>query len=332
MSENKISKEDFLTKYRFPADSLEQIGVTWDELMRIWDDHQLNTKNLLLVASYVSQSLQQFANIHSVRFRVKDPEHLLEKIVRKCLENPKRQINFENYRKQITDLIGVRALHLFKEDWDHIHDEIIGKWNLAEKPIAYIRVGDDEGLFKKKRCKIKPHKYKYRSVHYLLIYQPSREKVIVELQVRTIFEEAWSEIDHKVLYPYDLQNEMLRFASSIQNRLAGTADEIASFMLKLRQYQKDRENEFNLKLNEINALAQKLQGAESDKAELEKKISSLKSREGNLFSVSPIAIQASEVTRQVTSTLPPGLLNTLRLANDNLVKFSLPPTASPKDK
>ena len=43
----------------------------------------------------------------------------------------------------------------------------------------------------------------------------------IEVQVRTLFEEAWSEIDHKLRYPYKLSNEMIRSYLEIMNRAAG---------------------------------------------------------------------------------------------------------------
>jgi len=49
------------------------------------------------------------------------------------------------------------------------------------------------------------------------------------LQVRTIFEEGWSEIDHKVRYPRQSNDPELGFLLAIFNRLAGSADEMGTF-------------------------------------------------------------------------------------------------------
>jgi len=35
-------------------------------------------------------------------------------------------------------------------------------------------------------------------VHYLLVMQPTKQRYLCELQVRTIFEEGWSEVDHRI--------------------------------------------------------------------------------------------------------------------------------------
>lgn len=43
--------------------------------------------------------------INSVRYRVKNPEHLIEKIIRKKKEKPDLEITKENYLTEITDAI-----------------------------------------------------------------------------------------------------------------------------------------------------------------------------------------------------------------------------------
>ena len=58
---------------------------------------------------------------------------------------------------------------------------------------------------------------------------------IAEIQVRTIFEEGWSEIDHKIRYPYDADNPVLGQFLVVFNRLAGSADEMGSFVKLLKR-------------------------------------------------------------------------------------------------
>ena len=81
-------------------------------------------------------------------------------------------------------------------------------------------------------CAVKEHPKKYRSVHYLLRSAGSRAPTAVELQVRTVFEEAWSEIDHRVNYPQAAPYAIGVFLE-IFNRLAGSADEMGSFIHSL---------------------------------------------------------------------------------------------------
>jgi hypothetical protein len=63
---------------------------------------------------------------------------------------------------------------------------------------------------------------------------------ITELQVRTVFEEGWSEIDHQVRYPVVTNAPLLEQFVTIFNRLAGTADEMGSFLKALSVHLNDQ--------------------------------------------------------------------------------------------
>ena len=123
--------------------------------------------------------------------------------------------------------MGIRILLLFKEDWLGVHDHLMKEYGdvLLEQPFAYVREGDDTHLYEGK-VEIRKEK-PYRSVHYVI---RSDTGLAIEIQVRTLYEEAWSEIDHKLRYPYDLTNEMLANYLNIMNRLTGIGDEMGTFI------------------------------------------------------------------------------------------------------
>lgn len=223
----------FMNRYNISKETWEKSGLNWDSLLSIYTNHCKELHSLSATASYVSQQLQAVPAVHSVRHRVKDPEHLVEKIIRKMAEGRETPITPENYSEEVTDLIGIRALHLFKENWKDIHQFISQEWDLHEDPIANIRRGDSEDMiesFKNEGLRIREHKFGYRSVHYIIRSQPSRRICLAEVQVRTIFEEGWSEIDHTVRYPYFQKDAIISGLSANLNRLAGGADELGSFI------------------------------------------------------------------------------------------------------
>jgi putative GTP pyrophosphokinase len=275
---SKPKEKAFLQKYNLDDDALERTGLEWNQLLEIYDDHSTNVTNLETTARYITDNLRQVEQVHSLKYRVKDPEHLLEKIIRKKLDDTSLDIRFENYREKITDLIGVRALHLFKEDWIPIHHFITATWDLAETPTANIRRGDSEELIKQFRelgCEITEHKYGYRSVHYLVESQLAKRPVIAEVQVRTIFEEGWSEIDHKTRYPYNLDNLILGALLNLFNRLAGSADEMGTFINFLRHELEARDEQHDAQLKELNDKIEKLQIDSRKKQELQKQVDRL---------------------------------------------------------
>jgi len=232
-----IDLPDFLDKYRIDREKFKTCGLDWSELSKIATDYKCLLPDLEPTAKYVFDYLHQVDEVHSLKIRLKDPEHLIEKIIRKKFDDPSLNFSIENYRTQIPDLIGIRAIHLFKADWIKIHDFITSKLKLCNKPIANIRKGDPESFvheFKAKGCEIKEHKFGYRSVHYLVQSQHARGLYMAEIQLRTIFEEGWSEIDHRIRYPYDTDNQILNQYLFMFNRLAGSADEMGSFVMLLK--------------------------------------------------------------------------------------------------
>lgn len=220
---------DFCTKYNISSGKFRESMLTWEELEQIAADFEFKKDEHQNTVKQYADVLQKCCGVHSLSYRVKDTEHLIEKIIRKNPEYLKKGnfLSKENYEHFITDLAGIRILLLFKEDWSEVHDYIMEKYNhiLAEKPFAYVREGDSTSLYEGKIAvrKEKP----YRSVHYTIY---SEQGLGIEIQVRTLFEEAWSEIDHKLRYPYNLTNEMLSKYINIMNRLTGMGDEMGTFI------------------------------------------------------------------------------------------------------
>lgn len=230
--------QEFLQKNNISNETWEAADISWDALEKIGLAYTEKVSDFRSAAEYFSNTIQQFKEVHSVRWRIKDVSHLLEKIVRKRAEKVEKylKIDHANFSLIVTDLIGIRAIHLFKNDFEKIDFDIRAKWDTSEKPVVYLREGDskschiqDASLFD-----IKYHSFGYRSIHYLIESTPSKTKYIAELQVRTIFEEGWSEIDHRLRYPNFSDNEHIKSILTIFNRLAGSADEIATFALTLQ--------------------------------------------------------------------------------------------------
>jgi putative GTP pyrophosphokinase len=231
-------QEEFFKRFHLSEAALTECELTWSVLAEIAKEYLATVDGRRHTGNYVAERLRALESVHSVSVRIKDPSHLMEKIVRKKRETPSREITLENYESEITDLIGIRALHLFKAEWQPVHQFIEQNWGFVEKPTANVREGDPRGLiemFQNEGCEICEHPAGYRSVHYLIKSQPTKETVIVELQVRTIFEEGWSEIDHRVRYPYETDNTVLGELLEVFNRLAGSADEMGSFVQSLKE-------------------------------------------------------------------------------------------------
>ena len=257
--------KDFLNKYNITEDEFARTQLKWKDLESIKSNYVSHFAELEAPAKYLIDIFHQVSDVHSVRYRLKSPDKLISKIIRKKIKDPKRLITLDTYRSEITDLIGIRVLHLFKEDWESIHKYIMGNWELHEDPIAYYREGDSSEHikgFENLKCKVEPHPFGYRSIHYLIKTKPNKTTYIAEIQVRTIFEEAWSEIDHTIRYPNQTNHPLLNQFLVLFNRLAGSADEMGSFVSRLKDQLIKNENEYQ------SSLAKKVQIIDDLKQEI----------------------------------------------------------------
>ena len=285
------NQASFFRKYRIDPKRFSACGVKWEELSAIAKDHCEKQTVLLPVAHHVSERLRILPDVHSLRVRIKDPEHLIEKIIREVSER-KRPITVENYQDEITDLIGIRALHLFKDQWKPIHDFLTKNWNTHGRPTAYLRQGDSEKLaelLNESGCNVQYHDFGYRSVHYLLKVEAGQHLRIIELQVRTVFEEGWSEIDHLIRYPNHSKDQRLEEFLVLFNTLAGNADEMGSFIKNLscslhhdavriketKQQLKDKKKDLQKSEETLKKAVARLNNSQREKTDLETRINEL---------------------------------------------------------
>ena len=251
-----FNKEEFLTTYKINEDELNSLKIDWHDLEEIDKDFNNYKKSYETQAELIANILRSQPKVHSVKTRVKDSSHLIEKIIRKT---PERRMKYgddfkftvDNYKNEITDLLGIRVIHIFKEDWEEIHEFITSMWDVMEI-VANIREGDNKKEFEAKGIEVCSRLSGYRSVHYLVESYPTNKKLIAEVQVRTIFEEGYGEIDHQLRYSHDDIPDVLAQNLMLLNRIAGSSDEMASLINILSKSFKDVKSEFEHKINKKN--------------------------------------------------------------------------------
>ncbi|GHC91560.1 hypothetical protein GCM10007320_40680 [Pseudorhodoferax aquiterrae] len=146
----------------------------------------------------------KFPLLHTVKSRVKDREHLREKINRKQEEGI--HVDGNNLSQEITDLTGVRVLHIHQEQAKNIHAAIIHKidvlkdWVLHEPPKAYTWDPESKRFFEEMGVAVEVKESFYTSLHYV-VRPKEGSPLVCEIQVRTLFEEIWGEVDHSLNYP-----------------------------------------------------------------------------------------------------------------------------------
>jgi putative GTP pyrophosphokinase len=138
-------------------------------------------------------------DVYAVKSRLKDVEHLREKLRRKP------EVCEDNFFDQINDLAGVRVLHLWPSQFAaidrHIKKRIGNDWQLHEAPKAYTWDPETKKYFLALNLDVEEKESYYTSVHYVV--KPNNESAVTtcEIQVRSLLEEVWGEIDHSINYP-----------------------------------------------------------------------------------------------------------------------------------
>lgn len=197
--------------------------------------------------------------IHRVYSRIKRPESVLDKIRRKPEDFP-NGLAAESFHR-MTDTIGVRVVTHFLGDLKMVDKEIRQNpaFELSESavPIAYLehQLAQRLGLSHIKQGKKDSG---YASIHYLLRLTDSSVPVEArpwfELQLRTITEETWGEVEHQLGYKPEKQTSFaVTKQFEIISKHLSAIDEHFNFLSEeLSRYQRESDFEESDILNAEN--------------------------------------------------------------------------------
>jgi len=199
---------------------------------KLFEYEQFLAGILVFFEKHPDLNKKPFPIVHSFKSRIKDFDHLHEKVIRKIKEG--KDINADNFHREITDLIGVRILHLYQDQFATIHKAIIdkidaGDWTFYEAPKAFTWDPESRIYFEGIGIMTEIRDTYYTSIHYLI--KPNNTNIVCcEIQVRTLFEEIWGEIDHTINYPKPTKiiacKEQLRVLSKLVSTGTRLADSI----------------------------------------------------------------------------------------------------------
>lgn len=146
--------------------------------------------------------------IHTIKGRLKGPENLRHKLIRRAKKAKKEGLEFditeENLAIKLNDLVGVRIIHLHTRQFEKINNllkELLREesWEIVEGPIAKTWDDESRSYFSSiEGVHIENNVNMYTSVHYDV---RANAKTTCEIQVRTLMEEVWGEVDHTINYP-----------------------------------------------------------------------------------------------------------------------------------
>ncbi|HYP56416.1 MAG TPA: hypothetical protein VEQ41_08990 [Solirubrobacterales bacterium] len=140
----------------------------------------------------------------SVEARAKDPLSLLDKLRRKEYTNPEEQLK---------DLVGVRVITQYPDD--------------AEAAVVVLEgqldIDPDESY--DQLAQLDPTSFAYRSIHLIASLTAAQAAIVpklgdrwFEIQVRSLLQHAWAEVDHEIKYKSGVE-----FPPELERRLAAIA-------------------------------------------------------------------------------------------------------------
>jgi ppGpp synthetase/RelA/SpoT-type nucleotidyltranferase len=202
-------------------------------------------KKLALKVHHIVQELLDLNNIsiHAIFNRIKEIESFKEKI-----KDPK----YTDPEKQITDLAGVRIICYVESDIAKICEVIENNFDI-DKPNSV----DKSAL-------LGTDKVGYKSVHYVAKLNKTRlqlpeyknfEKSKFEIQIRTILQHAWAEIEHDRNYkfsgelPSEIQRRFKLVAGSLEladREFDRIASDIDNIILEVEKGTKSGEIDFEI--------------------------------------------------------------------------------------
>ena len=152
--------------------------------------------------------------IEYVLSRVKSEKSMKEKLERKGLE-----VNLDNALHKIYDAAGIRIICAYIDDVYAVVDML--------KQFSDLKILHEKDYIKN------PKENGYRSYHIVfevpLDIGGEIHPVNIEIQIRTIAMDFWSNLEHQMKYKKDIKNQ-----SMIVSELKSCADEIASIDIKMQ--------------------------------------------------------------------------------------------------
>lgn len=190
---------------------------------------------------------QKSVPYHSIINRVKEKDSLGEKIDSK---NKYKSLD------EITDIVGCRIITYFEDDVEKIV-------NLISEEFAI----DIENSIDKKKM-LDPEKFGYISYHIVCSINTQRGKLIeytnyktikFEIQIRTILQHAWAEIEHNIGYKTEVQvpSEFRRKFSRLAGMLEIVDDEFTRLKNGIEDYVQEL-SEKGLNNTDINSESMKI--------------------------------------------------------------------------
>lgn len=220
-----------------PLPDIRDVEAAFDSGHKIW------RRRLAAIAQKLRRNLDRAEVRYSIRYRVKSLESFLEK----------RSRSSYAAGSKIKDLLGLRIAVPFLEDIEVVVDAIGRSFEVLE--------------IERKAEQLSAREFAYDSVHIIAAiekveagpFPPGSLPAICEIQVRTILQDAWAEIEHELVYKrdFDVPDESMKKKLAALNASLALSDmifqEVRDRQNELRRWGSERFRELEKKLTSTRA-------------------------------------------------------------------------------
>lgn len=171
-----------------------------------------------VVKRIVEESLKRRSiRVHSVEARAKDPSSFGRKAGQPSDTDPAKP-KYVSPLHHITDLAGIRVITYFPSTLDRIDAMLKEEFRVVERSDKGAELLEEE-------------RFGYQSIHYLVKLSRERARLpeyerfadsLAEVQVRTIMQHAWAEIEHDIQYksasviPAEIRRRFMSLAGMLE--------------------------------------------------------------------------------------------------------------------
>jgi ppGpp synthetase/RelA/SpoT-type nucleotidyltranferase len=215
-----------------------------DHALEEYDQNRGLHKDFCTCLKRLLRALLRAAHIreHSVTGRVKRRDSYAKKLEDKLTEGAEVG--------DITDVVGVRVTTYFEDDVDKVAA-------VVEQEFEIDRENSED-----KRATMHPKQFGYQSVHYVAVFKDARIALAeykrfsgckVEIQIRSILQHAWAEIEHDLGYksPIAIPKSVERRFAQLASLLESADKEFVQIRDDLEEYRKEVSESVSLRPQDV---------------------------------------------------------------------------------
>jgi len=223
-----------------------------DKLKTIYEDlYPVYDEILQSLYQQVRTVLKANGYFPTIKYRVKRFEAYFDKLIKMSHHDQGSDA------AAITDILGLRIVCPFLEDLAVVENMIKSDFNVVE--------------LERKGSRHSVGEFGYDSVHFLIRIDPIYRKrelpytaSVCEVQLRTILQDAWAEVEHELIYKSDitLPNESIRRKLASLNATLTLSDlifqEIRDYQKEIREHDRKRRQSLEVKIAAATGIDQDL--------------------------------------------------------------------------